>query len=359
MATEPQTTAQRVGERYNGPLISADSHITPPPDLFVKRLPAQLRHRAPHIERREDGDWMVIEGRTPWRAGREEKKPSERDPEARLEEVARDGVVAEVMYALGIRRGDAELSLACARAYNDWIAEVFGPYRRRLAPAAPLPPFDIQGAIAELRRIAKLGLRPAVLPDHVDEEPYNSPRYEPLWAEAEALGIPLSFHVGGGRDSIRHKGLGATITNYALVTSGMVETLSHLAAAGILERHPGLRVVLVECGTGWLAWAMQALDEAHVKHARWTRPKLAEPPSEYIRRQVKVTFQDDRVGVATRAFTGAHMLMWGSDYPHHEGTWPNSREAIARQFAGAPEADVRKIVFENARDLYGFSAGAG
>jgi predicted TIM-barrel fold metal-dependent hydrolase len=336
------------------PLISADSHISTPPDLFVERLPEHLRARGPHIERRPDGDYMVIEGRQPYKYGKEEMKPSGRDPAARRQDLERDGVVAEVMYGINIRRGDAELSLACARVYNGWIAEVFGAHRDRFAPAAPLPPWDLEGAIEELRRIARLGLRPAVLPDHIDEEPYNSPKYERLWAEAEDLGVPLSFHVGGGRDPVRIHGLGGAITNYALVTSGMIETLSHLAAAGILERHPGLRVTLVECGIGWLAWAMHILDEAHFKHAKWTRPKLAMPPSEYIRRQVKVTFQDDPVGVSLRHFTGPSMLMWGSDYPHHEGTWPNSREAIARQFAGVPEKEVRQIVFENARQHYGF-----
>jgi predicted TIM-barrel fold metal-dependent hydrolase len=357
MTTATRTAISDVERLKTIPIISADSHISPPIDLYAQRLPAHLRHRAPRIEKDEKGDKVVVEGQHPRRVGEAEKKPHEREPDDRLKDLALDGVVAEVMYGGGTRVGDAELSMAMARVNNDWLAEVFGAYRGRFAAGATIPVFDIDDAVAELRRAAGLGLRPGVLADHVDERPWNSPDYDPFWATAQELGMPLSFHVGFGRDPVRAHGPGGAITNYALVTSGIIETLSHLSAGGILERFPDLKVTLVECGIGWFAWAMHILDEAHVKHAHWARPKLTEPPSFYIKRQVTLTFQDDPVGLALRDFTGVNTIMWGNDYPHHEGTWPHSREVVARLFGGLPEAEVRQIVHENAKALYGFEVG--
>jgi predicted TIM-barrel fold metal-dependent hydrolase len=355
VTTATATGLDRAEKLKTIPIVSADSHISPRLELYQERLPAHLRHRAPRIEKREKGDYTVVEGQHARRVGEAEKKPHEREPEDRLKDLALDGVVAEVMYGGGARMGDAELSLAIARVNNDWLAETFSPYRDRFAAGASIPMVDIDEAVKELRRAAKLGLRPAVLPDHVDERPWNSPDYDPFWAAAEELGMPLSFHVGFGRDPVRAHGPGGAITNYALVNSGMIETISHLASGGILERFPGLRVTMVECGIGWLAWAMQILDEAHVKHAHWARPRLAEPPSFYIRRQMTLTFQEDAVGLSLLGYTGANTVMWGNDYPHHEGTWPHSREVVARLFADLPEAETRQIIHENAKKLYGFA----
>src|SRR5439155_10193773 len=164
--------------------------------------------------------------------------------------LALDGVSAEVIYGGGggATIGTAELVRGMARVYNDWLAETFAGYRSRIAPAAWIPVEDIGVAIAELRRIAQLGLRPAALPAHVDDRPYNSPDYDPFWAAAQELGIPISLHTGSGRDPVRAHGPGGAITNYALGTSSMIEPLAHLSAGGILERFPDLKITLVECG---------------------------------------------------------------------------------------------------------------
>ena len=119
------------------------------------------------------------------------------------------------------------------------------------------------------------------------------------------------------------------------------------------ERHAGLRVVLVECGAGWLAWALEAMDDAYREHHMFVRPKLAEPPSFYFRRQGAVTFQRDPVGIANRAFTGDRCLLWGSDYPHPEGTYPRSREILAEQLLGVPQESIDRITWRNAAELYG------
>jgi hypothetical protein len=97
------------------------------------------------------------------------------------------------------------------------------------------------------------------------------------------------------------------------------------------------------------------MDEAYVKHDHWVKPKLAEKPSEYVKRQVQVTFQYDPVGVANRHFTGLRCLMWGAVYPHHEGTWPDSQAAVAKQFAGVPADEVDQMVRRNAAETFGFA----
>jgi predicted TIM-barrel fold metal-dependent hydrolase len=137
-----------------------------------------------------------------------------------------------------------------------------------------------------------------------------------------------------------------------------METVAYLCGAGVLARFPELRVVMVECGSGWLAWVLHAMDDAYEKHHMFVQPKLELPPSEYFRRQGAVTFQHDPVGIANLPFTGDRCLMWGSDYPHPEGTWPHSQEALARQLDGVAEEVVERIVYRNAAELYRFRVPA-
>jgi len=128
-----------------------------------------------------------------------------------------------------------------------------------------------------------------------------------------------------------------------------------LIASGVLERHPDMRFVVVECGAGWLAWLLYVMDEQVDKKHMWVRPQLELRPSEYFRRQGAVTFSDDPIALKHLDYTGAEVLLWGSDYPHDEGTFPHSQEVIARTFQGLTEADKRKIVHDNAAALYGFA----
>jgi predicted TIM-barrel fold metal-dependent hydrolase len=193
-----------------------------------------------------------------------------------------------------------------------------------------------------------------MLPAHIDVRPYNDPAYEPLWSAAEDLGLPLSFHAGTGRTQTPAHGPGGAVINYVVTVAAPMETVAYLCGSGVLARHPRLRVVMVECGSGWLAWALHAMDDAYREHHMFVRPKLAELPSEYFRRQGAVTFQHDPVGLANIPFTGDRCLMWGSDYPHPEGTWPHSREVLARQLAGVPEETAARVVLRNAAELYRF-----
>jgi predicted TIM-barrel fold metal-dependent hydrolase len=293
-------------------------------------------------------------------------------PEDRLQEMARDGVSAEVIYGgTGLFPGEslADAVDRCRRT-NDWMAETYGDYLEVMAPsiALPLPmePYGgaadwdaptaehIQAAVDELRRAAAMGLRPGLMPDTSPKLGYNRPDWNPIWEAACEADIPLSFHVGFGTNPVRNRNPGGAVANYTTVASNIIGTVAQLCASGVLATFPELDVVMTESNAGWLAWTMFQMDEAHRKHGHWAKPKLEMPPSEYCRRQVQATFQEDPIAIANREYTGLRCLMWGSDYPHWEGTWPNSQDAIEKLFVGVPEEEVDQIVRANAVETFNF-----
>ena len=150
------------------------------------------------------------------------------------------------------------------------------------------------------------------------------------------------------------EGIGGGLNLMAMSMVDGMSPVSLLIGGGALMRHPRLKFVIVECGAGWLAWLLYVLDEQYQKKHMWCRPKLDLKPSEYFIRQGHITFSDDPIALKTLEFTGAHSLMWGSDYPHDEGTFPHSRAVIERTFEGVPDEDKQRIVSRNASELYGF-----
>lgn len=342
-------------------IISADSHVMEPPELWQERLPVGLRSRAPRQEIRNGRYVLLVEGAPPRTMGRvngdEQPLPAGSDPAARLRDLEADGLAGEVIYpTLGLFLfliPDAGLQLACARAYNDWCAERFLAHPDVFAPAAILPIGELAGTVEELERVAGLGFKAALLPTTAPEPArYNSAAYDSLWRAAAAARIPLSFHVGTGAVPVTERGPGGAVINYLKVSLASQEVVSYFAAGGVLARHPALHVVVVEAGAGWLAHVCERMDEAYTEHAQWVSPKLDGLPSDYVKRQVHVTLGSDRAAILARAITGVEPLLWASDYPHPEGTWPHSRQVIERSFAGVPDGEIDAIVGTNAQRLY-------
>jgi predicted TIM-barrel fold metal-dependent hydrolase len=360
-------------------IISADSHVQEPDEIYNERLPRKFRDRVPHIEVRDGKRYFIVEGRKPRRLdvaeGRETQEDQERefrtdpsggrDIERRLRDLDRDGVDAEVIYpndSLAVFLSpDPEYQLAMARAYNDWISEWFGGHRDRFAPVGVLPVADIAAAVTEVQRAAGLGLRALKVPIVANARPYHRPEYEPLWAALEEAGLVLTFHsFTNDRDQYpedwgEEDGYGGALSFMALSMAEGVQPVTYMISSGALERHPNLKMAVVESGAGWLAWLLHVLDEQVAKKHMWIRPRLALKPSEYFKRQGYVTFSDDPMALRNIEFTGTDCLMWGSDYPHDEGTFPHSREVIDRTFVGLSAADRTKIVHDNAAKLYGFA----
>ena len=120
---------------------------------------------------------------------------------------------------------------------------------------------------------------------------------------------------------------------------------------------PG-RFVTVECGIGWLAWTLHAMDESYVKHSFWVAPKLPMKPSDYFRRQGWCTFSDDPMGLETRHWIGTDRLLFGNDYPHHEGSWPHTRDVVKQTMNSLSDEERRMVLGGNAARLYGFDLAA-
>jgi predicted TIM-barrel fold metal-dependent hydrolase len=353
-------------------LVSADSHVNEPPEMFGERLDARFRGRAPRVETVNGVESLVMEGMRP------RKLPKGRDvltgealeraqaggwePALRIRDQDRDGVSGEVVFpTLALQAcfmaPDAALQMALARAYNSWVAEVFAGHPDRFAPAAIIPMLDVDAACAEAARAVKLGLRTLFLPARLAGGAYNVPAYDRFWAFAEETGRPLTFHAGTGHEPRIERGAGGAVINYLLGSQADgAHVVCYFAASGILDRFPRLHVVTVETGSAWLAWVMTQMDEIYEKHHIWAQPKLSMKPSELCRRQVHVTFQNDPVGVHNRAFTGVEALLWGSDYPHPEGTWPRSREYVDEQLKDVADDERRAMAGGTAARLFGFAA---
>ena len=180
--------------------------------------------------------------------------------------------------------------------------------------------------------------------------PYNDAAYDPFWAAAEEIGLPLTFHSGTGYDPRIVRGPGGAVINYILgAQSDGPSVFLHLAAGGALDRFPGLRVVTVETGAAWVAWVLTQADLVYEDHKMFRKTSLSLKPSELIRRQCHATFMSDPVAVHNRSITGVECLLWGNDYPHPEGTWPHSAAAVDAQFAGVPADEVRAMVARQQR----------
>lgn len=360
MATTLADDRTNLGTARQRVLVSADSHGGAPEgelEGVLNRVERTGGLRRPRLLETDDGTGL---DRTPQVA-----------PEDRVEEMKRDGVSAEVLYgSTGSPPGEslADAVKRC-QTMNDWMAKTYRDYLDIMAPTIALPiptePYGgadweapteehIAAAAAEIKRAAGLGLRPALVPDTSPKLGYNNPAWNPVWEAACEADIALSFHVGFGTNPVRHRNPGGAIINYVTVASNIIDTVAQLCASGVLENYPDLKVVMTECNAGWLGWVMHQMDEAYYKHQHWAKPKLKERPSDYARRQLQVTFQEDPIGIANRHYTGLRCLMWGSDYPHWEGTWPNSRAAVDKLFEGVPEDEVDQIVRGNAVETFKF-----
>src|SRR5438552_14096821 len=268
------------------PLISADNHVFEPVTLWQDNLPPAMRDRGPRLE--QAGEWLVlrvegmpdrkltgVEPPTPSRpetVGEKQKrravlsKGGGADPDERLRDMHSDGGVAEVTYPPLGRFidlvGDAGLQMACARVYNDWLADTFLHRSDTFVPAAVIPVRDATAAAAELGRVAQRGFKTAMIPTSPPEGlPYNRPEYDAVWRIAAESRVPLAMHTGTGALPSPEKGPGGAVINYAKVGLLSADTLCYFAASGVLERFPALRLVFCESGSGWVAYCCGGLEE--------------------------------------------------------------------------------------------------
>jgi predicted TIM-barrel fold metal-dependent hydrolase len=271
----------------------------------------------------------------------------------------RDGVHAQVVYGPvgGFAIEDLALKLVAMRAYNDWASEFNRTAPDRLLVLAQIPAWDPAIAAEELARAAGLGHRGAQLGVREAGMALFEGGWEPFWDAAEGLALPVSFHLGGGMQLIWTRPHSwSRIATAAVSPMQLDEALAGVLASGLCERHPGLRLVIGESGLGWAPYVLERLDREYRKYDPVTEDyRLRALPSETFRRQVYLTYEEDSIGLRLLPEIGAGNVMWASDYPHGDSTWPESRKAVAETLAALSPEDGRRVVSHNAAELYGIA----
>ena len=326
-------------------IISADSHVDEPIDLW-DGLPANLLEHIPI--------------RKPFPEGT--RPAGGADPKIRIEHMDLDGVAAEILYpTAGLRlfHLPREVQEAAFRIYNDWIAEYCATSPKRLFAIPAICVYDIDNAIAELQRCHDMGLMGGLIWQVPDPKlPLKSDHYEKLWGAAAELGYPLNFHILTGFDYRREqrKGMEKVRGSVNIKTADAATTMYDLIWSGVLERHPTLKVEMVESEIGWMPFYLQQWDYYYKRNTKPGHPnesfEISRLPSEIFEAQFYATFMDDFVGAQALKFWGDRNCMWSSDYPHGNMTWPNSRAFLAREIGDLDPVRQKRVLSENVIDLY-------
>jgi predicted TIM-barrel fold metal-dependent hydrolase len=364
-------------------VLDSDLHIIEPPDLWERYIDPPFRHCAP----RGFAEWVLdlrleIEGKlmpdgVDYLArgrGRSADRNRERfrtfhkrgwSPEAELEGMDQEGIDVGVVYpsrglfAQAVEGMDPKFAAAIARAYNNWLYDFCRVDPRRLLGAGMISPFDVREAVAEARRcVQELGFKGIFLrPNPVGGRNWHDPLYEPLWAELEALGVPVGFHEGVG-PFLPQVGdrFGKNVMLRHTVCHPMEQMLAVVSfcGGGILEKHPRLRVAFLEGNCSWLPFLLWRLDE----HQEWIgdlyAPDLSLKPSEYFARQCFVSVECDETPAAgVLELIGARNVVFSTDFPHPDCKYPHAVE----RFLELPIAETmkREILWDNCARYYGLA----
>lgn len=372
-------------------LFSGDSHLEISPERWTNRIPEKYRDRAPRLVKLANGgDGIIIEGRPLYVVGLAiAGKPYERhelrgisyegsegagSPEQRLKEQDQDGVDGEILYTSasnlsfwrGIKNDDAYLALI--RAYNEFLAEEYcAANRQRLVALGALPSHSVDAAIREMEYCAKAGLKGMMVNTFPNGGSYPKPEDDRFYAAAIDLNMPLSVHVSMqlpdgplfrypkdpgevafGGDPIR------VLTRFG-GTSGL--NAVQLLLSGVFDRLPKLRIYWAETQMGWLPYYYDQLDDVYKRSKHWMEryfdlQPLKQEPSAYFREHFYWGFIYDRLGIRLRYEIGVDKVMWGNDFPHSAGDWPNSRKVIADVFSGVPEDEKQKMLVDNTVNFF-------
>jgi uncharacterized protein len=375
-------------------VMDSDIHVQEPRDLWARYIEPQFKERAPQFTNIPDGSTPGVwrfEGKVfpayidrPERqrlakvrrrkahdrheelgreVGPEEERRGE-DPEAMLHAMDVEGIDVSIVFrtraahVIAVDGLDAELTAAVCRAFNNWLVDFCKTNRARLKPAALLPVHDVKLAVPEARRsVQELGAVALVLPNQqVNGRPWYDQYYDPLWAEAEKLRVPVAFH---GIQMAYQEHLGRRyLDNFAMAHAvghpvEMMLALGSMLTGGVFERFPRLTAAFLEGHCGWVPSWLWCLDERVEKFGDDERFPLKMPPSEYFRRHCYVSVDPDEAVVRhTIEAIGDENIVISSDWPHDDSAYPRAIETFL-QLDGVSEASKRKILWDNCARLYG------
>ncbi len=331
-------------------LISADSHVIEPANILKERVAPAFRESAPLFPQLKVGESF-------------QAHPGGSDPSHRVKEMETDGVSAEVLYPTYLLphfgMDDAGLQQACFRAYNDWLIEYCQTAPGRLVGIAAISVYDIDAAVKELERCAKAGMSGSIIwqAPHPDL-PFHSNHYDRFWAASQDLRMPVSLHILTGhgyhkkKDYYDNKGVESYRASVNLKLKEITDALFELLFYGVLDRHPGLKLVSVENEISWLPFMLQQWDYYYRRFLEANPTPMRKAPGEYFKNQIFATFFRDTVAGHNFEWWGQDNCMWSNDYPHPNSTWPDSRQKLEQNLGRLPAETRRKLVCTNAVNLF-------
>ncbi|HZS14419.1 MAG TPA: amidohydrolase family protein [Candidatus Dormibacteraeota bacterium] len=371
-------------------VISADGHVETPLD-FERRVPASHRDFAPKLVDKDDGSqWWVVNEElahdnvgnlycglrfdefTPATAGTYfhpdgSPRPGTGNAVQRLREQDLDGISAEVLYPpvfmgglirpLAKRNPDAYRSII--RAYNDFLGlEYCAVAPDRLIGNAMVPATGVDDAIAEMQHAQEIGLRSICLSAWPNGSDDPAPEDDRFWAAALEMDMKLSPHGSFGGGTIQSPtGLTAELATVGMPGLGVGACIGKLMASGVFDRFPGIRFYFAETHAGWLPYQLSGrMDEFYMRWYRYFDVPLSKLPSQYYRDHCRFSFIQDRMAMEFRHYIGLEMLMWGTDFPHSETTFPHTRRILPELFDGVPENERRQVLRDNVIEFFSLDA---
>ncbi|WP_329409105.1 amidohydrolase [Nocardia vinacea] len=357
---------------------SGDSHFLEPDELWQENLPPRLAELVPRSEKDPDGEWETVHidgmsfrrklptGRNAEFLEATHRAPGARDVAKRIVDLDGEGIWAELTFpSLGMWSSTfrtPEVLREAVKVSNDWAWETIHGHSARLVPTAQVSTLDIGDAVTELERVAEMGYRAVFLPvtPHPLQQDYNQDIWEPFWTAAERANMVLAFHIGtdpvdlskGNHGEVKYRGPGGAVLNYTETTFGGQRAVMKMVASGALDRHPALRVLVSEGGATWVPFVADRMEEGYRQHAMAVRPKLKRSPKEIIYSQVYASFQHDESAVAAFTAMGYRNVLWGSDYPHMEGTFGHTQETLRHLFGGVPDEVRHRITVGAFTELF-------
>ncbi|MGK2914636.1 MAG: amidohydrolase family protein [Porticoccaceae bacterium] len=369
------------------PAISADSHIVEPPNCYVDFIDPKYRDRAPHIEKNKHGvDVFVIEGmkhglplgllagagippdqlRAQRNASFVDLARGSWDPKARIAIQDEEDICGEIIYAsVGMvmcSHPDFDYKSACFQAYNRWLQGFCGELPNRLFGLAQTAVASVDSAIADFKRAKEMGMVGMMMTGNPQHEDYDHRDYDALWECAVDLDLPICFHIltssDHGVETAFKAERGHAANGFMNIIRGVQNVMGVFLFGGVFERHPKLKMVVAEGDAGWVPHYMYRADHAAERLGTGLDRFISKKPSEYVRNNVWFTFQDDATAYQTEVLVGdkalvdGHNLIWASDYPHTDSTYPRSRQVRETQMAKLNEFQKNNILHDNVRNLF-------